>query len=307
MRALLPSLLVLALGLSSARPAFAADEAAAATPEATAAEAATDADVLAAARAADLFYQRRVQRLIGSLDSQDVAVRIEAIGLIGHLQDPSLVPKLLPWLQASNRTPEEIVATTCAIPTDGGQAAIPALKGLLKNEHAKVRVAAMNALTRLQSIASADYMARSSDTETAIRGSSASNLGVLNVADAAPILLKHLALDGKPHVRRMCVISLGLLGDRANGPAIAAALADSNPGVRRYAAEALVKLNYTPAIPNLLMAMEANVASDHIAHCLTLMTKQDFGFNSRANPLARTEAVEKGFAWWTANSKDLGQ
>jgi HEAT repeat protein len=306
MRAILPSLLVLALGLSSACPAFAADKTAAA-PEAPAAEAATEADVLAAARAADLFYQRQVQRLIGMLESKDVAVRIEAISLIGRLQDPALVPNLLPWLQSSNRTPEEIVATTCAIPTDGGQAAIPALKGLLKNENASVRVATMNALTRLQSIATADYMGRSSDPETAIRGSSASNLGVLNVADAAPILLKHLALDGKPHVRRMCVISLGLLGDRANGPAIAAALADSNPGVRRYAAEALVKINYTPAIPNLLMAMEANIASDHIAHCLQLMTKQDFGFSSRANPLARGEAIEKGFAWWTANSKELGQ
>jgi hypothetical protein len=68
-----------------------------------------------------------------------------------------------------------------------------------------------------------------------------------------------------------------------------------------------VKLNYTPAIPNLLMAMEGNVAGDHIARCLTLMTMQDFGFSSRANPLARTEAIEKGFAWWTANAKELGQ
>lgn len=305
MRALLPALFAAVFGVVPHAHLIAADE----QPAGDAVEVtvATDAEVLAAARAADLFYQRKVQRLSALLASPVEAERVEAISHIGHLRDPSLVPTLLPWLQASNRTPAELVAATCALPTDGGQAGIPALKNLLKHEDPSVRVAAMNALTRLQSIAATDYTARAEDKETAIRGSSAANLGVLNVADAAPILLKHLALDGKPHVRRMCVISLGLLGDRANGPAIAAALTDSNPGVRRYAAEALVKLNYTPAIPNLLMAMEANVASDHIARCLTLMTMQDFGFSSRANPLARTEAVEKGFAWWTANAKDLNQ
>lgn len=302
MRALLPALFAATVGILPHAHLIAADE-----PAEAEAVVATDAEVLAAARAADLFYQRKVQRLLGLLASPVEAERVEAIGHIGQLRDPSLVPYLLPWLQASNRSPAELVAASVALPTDGGQAGIPALKNLLKHDDPSVRVAAMNALTRLESIASADYLGRAEDKEAAIRGSSASNLGVLNVADAAPILVKHLALDGKPHVRRMCVISLGLLGDRANGPAITAALADSNPGVRRYAAEALVKLNYTPAIPNLLMAMEANVASDHIARCLTLMTMQDFGFSSRANPLARTEAVEKGFAWWTANAKDLNQ
>jgi HEAT repeat protein len=303
MRAILPALFAAACGLFPSVPVQAADEATAAAPAAETLD--VDAEVLAAARAADLFYQRKIERLKALLSSPSEADRVEAISHIGHLRDPAMIPTLLPWLQSSNRSPAELVAATCAVPTDGGQAAIPALKNLLKNDAPEVRVAAMNALTRLQSIASADYVARSSDKETAIRASSATNLGVLAVADAAPILLKHLALDGKPHVRRMCAISLGLLGDRANGAALADALTDSNPGVRRYAAEALVKINYTPAIPNLLMAMEGNIAGDHIARCLQLMTMQDFGFSSRANPLARSEAIEKGFVWWTANAKDL--
>jgi HEAT repeat protein len=301
MRALLPALFATLVGVVPTCLTAAEEAATDAAPVATD----IDAEVLAAARAADDFYQRKIQRLFAVLESPTEAERVEAISHIGSLRDPTLVPHLLPWLQASNRTPAELIAATCALPSNGGQAGIPALKLLLKHEDASVRVAAMNALTRLQSIGSADYLARSSDSETAIRGSSVTNLGVLAVADAAPILLKALALDGKPHVRRMCVISLGLLGDRANGPAIAAALADANPGVRRYAAEALVKINYTPAIPNLLMAMEANVAGDHIARCLKLMTMQDFGFSSRSDPLTRTAAVEKGFAWWTANAKDL--
>ncbi len=308
MRAILPALFAALIGLApTAQSGFAAEPAPAAPAVAAekAAAQATDAEVLAAARAADDFYQRQTQRLIAQLSSPAEADRLQAISMIGTLRDASLVPNLLPWLQSSNRTPAELVAATCALPTDGGQAAIPALKNLLKNDDPSVRVAAMNALTRLQSLASADYMARTKDSEPSIRASSDTNLGVMSVAEAAPILLKHLALDGQPHVRRMCAISLGLLGDRANGPALADALTDANPGVRRYAAEALVKLNYTPAIPHLLMAMEGNVAADHIARCLTLMTKQDFGFNSHANPLARNEAIEKGFVWWTANSKEL--
>lgn len=305
MRAILPTLFVVLIGLAPSGPLGFAAETLPAAAAAPAAAKATDAEVLAAARTVDEFYLRQVERLTAQLSSPTAADRLQAISMIGNLRDASLVPTLLPWLQASNRSPEELVATTCALPTDGGQAAIPALKILLKNDNASVRVAAMNALTRLHSLASADYLARTSDPEPSIRASSDTNLGVMSVAEAAPILLKHLALDGKPHVRRMCAISLGLLGDRAHGAALSDALTDSNPGVRRYAAEALVKLNYTPAVPNLLMAMEGNVAADHIARCLTLMTKQDFGFSSRANPLARAEAIEKGFIWWTANSKEL--
>jgi HEAT repeat protein len=301
MRALLPALLIAAV-LSPVVAVEAGDGAS--QPAAESGD--IDAEVLAAARAADHFYQRRVARLLDVLKSPDEASRVEAISHLGHLRDPALVPYLLPWLQASTRSPAELIAATCALPSDGGQAGIPAVKNLLKHEDAGVRVAAMNALTRLESLANADYLARANDPEMSIRGSSVTNLGVLSVADAAPILLKHLALDGKPHVRRMCAVSLGLLGDRAHGPALADALTDSNPGVRRYAAEALVKLGYTPAIPNLLMALEANVAGDHIARCLRLMTMQDFGFNARANTLARQEAIEKGFAWWTANAKELG-
>ena len=319
MRAILPALFAALIGMAPSGPAVFTAEGAAVPAKADAkaadkagdkttdkaGEPVTDAQVLAAARAVDLFYQRRVERLTALLASPNEAERVQALSLIGNLQDPELVSVLLPWLQSSNRSPAELIAATCSLPTDGGQAAIPALKNLLKNDDATVRVAAMNALSRLKSLASADYLARSKDQENSIRASSATNLGVMSVAEAAPILLKNLALDGYPHVRRMCAISLGLLGDRANGPALSAALADSNPGVRRYAAEALVKLNYTPAIPNLLMAMEGNIAGDHIAHCLTLMTKQDFGFSSRANPLARNEAIEKGFVWWTANAKEL--
>ena len=303
--ALISSLVATAIGLAPTYSADAAQPQSGKEAGAAPAAVASDAKVLEAARAADIFYQQQVNRLVAMLDDNNVAVRIKSIGHIGNLQDPSLITYLLPWMQASNRSPEEINAAINALPNEGAQPAIPVLKGLLKNDDATIRVNAMNALTRLQAIDSSDYTARAKDGVNAIRGSSLTNLGVMKIADAAAVLTKGLASDGQPHIRRMCAISLGLLGDPVNGPALTDALADSNPGVRRYAAEALVKINYTRAIPYLLMALEANVAGDHIARSLTLMTKQDFGFHSHDNAIARNEAVEKGFTWWTANSKEL--
>jgi hypothetical protein len=66
-----------------------------------------------------------------------------------------------------------------------------------------------------------------------------------------------------------------------------------------------VKIDYKLAIPNLLMALEANVSGGYIDHCVDLITGQDFGFDTRANALDRAAAVEKGFVWWAANAKSF--
>ena len=308
-RTLLTALFATAIGLA---PTFSAEVTATAADakdasSTPAAAPATDAQVLEAARAANIFYQHQVERVLAMLDDRDEAVRIKALRRIGNLQDPSLTGRLLPWLQSSNRSAEEINAAINALPIDGGQVAIPALKNLIKHDDATVRVNAMNALTRMKSLDSADYLARANDGVNAIRASSSTNLGVMKITEAAAILTKGLTFDGNPHVRRMCAISLGLLADPAHGPVLTDALADANPGVRRYAAEALVKINYTRAIPHFLMAMEANVAADHIARCLTLLCKEDFGFHANDNFIARNEAIEKGFAWWSLHSKELNK
>ncbi len=306
MRAPLSALLFAALTALPVAQAADAAAAPAATPSA-APTVSSDSDLLAAARAVDDVYQARIARLLDMLADADEQIRLKALSLIGQLYDPTLVPNILPFLQSSKRSTAELIAAASALTASGSEPATPLLKNLLKHPDPSVRVTAMNALTRLQAIQADDYKGRANDPSGAIRGSSDANLGRLAVADAAPILLKAMAFDERPHVRRMCAISLGLLGDKVHAPALTDALTDSNPGVRRYAAEALVKLDYKPAIPHLLMALEANVAGDHLNRSLKLLSGQDFGFDSRANPLARTAAIEKGFKWWTENSKDLNK
>jgi len=127
----------------------------------------------------------------------------------------------------------------------------------------------------------------------------------LKHAEAAPILISALRYDPRAHVRRMAAISLGKLGDRANAPTLMDALCDADPGVRRYSAESLVQLGAVESIPNLLMALEANVAPSHINRCLKILSGQDFGFDPRGNVLDRTTAIERGYEWWSLNAKNL--
>jgi len=264
-----------------------------------------DAQLLRAARAASNIYQYKLRGLIGDLASADPATRLQALSDLGHLSDPAVVPVLLPWLQASNRSPAEIIAAASALSVAGAEAAVPVLHGLLKHPDSQVRATAMNVLTSIAKIQPNDYKARSDDADDIIRGSSLTELGTLAQSDAAALLVKGLAKDVRPHIRRMCAIGLGNLGDKAMGASLTDALADADPGVRRYAAEALVKLGYTSSIPSLLMALESNVAGAHINRCLVLMCKTDFGFDPRADLLSRELAIEKGFQWWTAHAQDL--
>ena len=264
-----------------------------------------DARLLAAARMASYVYQYRLHGLEGQLNSPDPETRLQALSELGHLSDPAVVPVLLPWLQASNRSSAEIIAAASALSVAGAEAAIPVLHGLLKHPDSQVRATAMNVLTAIAKIQPNYYKARSDDSDDVIRGSSLTELGTLVQADAAALLVKGLATDTRPHIRRMCAIGLGNLGDKAQGPNLTDALADADPGVRRYASEALVKLGYTSAIPSLLMALEANIAGSYINRALMMLCKTDFGFDPRADQLSRSAAIEKGFQWWTAHAQEL--
>ena len=177
-----------------------------------------DAQLLRAARAASTVYQYKLHGLIGDLASSDPAVRLQALSDLGHLSDPAVVPVLLPWLQASNRSPAEIIAAASALSVAGAEAAVPVLHGLLKHPDHEVRATAMNVLTSISKIQPNDYKARSDDADDVIRGSSLTELGTLAQSDAAALLVKGLAKDVRPHIRRMCAIGLGNLGDKAMGP-----------------------------------------------------------------------------------------
>ena len=259
-----------------------------------------EAQVLAAARAASVEYQTRLRTLSEGLVAPSEAQRIDAVRALGGLRDPRSIPVLVPWLLKAERTPAELVAGITVLGRLGFQSPVPQLRSFAASDNADVRQAAVLALHQIGVINAGDWMLRAKEDDDALRLNALASLGHLSHAEAAEALVLGLA-HSKPLVRQAACIGLGRLGDKVHGEKLAVALTDSDPMVRRYAAEALATLDYKAAVPNLLMALEANVAGGYIVNALRVLTGQDFGFDPNAPLLHRQEAIERGFAWSTAN------
>lgn len=261
-----------------------------------------DAALLAATRAANEDYQRTFHLFAEDIASADEAVRVNAIRQFGWLQDPEAAKLLMPFLDAHTHTRAEVVAAAESLCDLGHAPAAVRFQQLLEAADPEIRLAALNGLSRLKAMTAAEYMRKARDDRDSIRGSAATNLGTLKHEEALDVLIKGLSGDHDPHVRRMCAIGLGRLGNKDSAKALTDGLSDSDPGVRRYCAESLVRLGHKQAIPSLLMAMEANVAGEHLNRCVMILSGQDFGFDARANPIERANAIEKGYAWWAENA-----
>ena len=289
-------------------PLMAADQAAA-TGTASDAPAAfpseTDRQLLMAARLADEVYQRHYQGRIDALGSPDEAARVRAIRDLGKLQDVEVVPLLLPFLEASKRSPAELMAASESVADLGAAVATDGLQRLLTHRDAAVRAQAQKSLTRLDAMGAGHFVPRAKDVDDAIRSSAVTNLGTLKHVEAAAVLIQALGHDDRAHIRRMAAIGLARLGDRTHAPALMEALTDGDARVRRYAAMGLAQLGAVEAVPSLLMALEANIAGAHVNRAIMQLTGQDFGFDPGANIIDRTAAVERGFVWWAANAQQV--
>ncbi len=292
-----PLLLISALGAVelAAPPEPAASDAQTTSP--------TDSDLLAAARIASVTYQKHLDALTVDLDSPDLAVRLATLRTLGNLQDPQAIVTLLAFVEAHERSADELSAVATALAGTGNPAAIATLRKFSAMSDAGVRLAAYNALGQLAAATAGDHTQRAKDSSQDPHLAALTNLGTIKQAEAAPLLVAGLNRNSSSLLRRMCAIGLGRLGDAANGPALQNALSDPDPQVRRYAAEAIVMVNFRPAIPYMLFALESNIASDEITRCIKLMTGQDFGFSSKLDGLKRQEAIDRGFLWWTANAE----
>lgn len=256
-----------------------------------------ETDVLGAARAASEEYQTRFRIIAEGLKSTVEKERIDAMRALAGLRDIETVPLLVPFLGAGNHSVNEMVMACTVLGRLGYQTPLPSLRQLTRHEDADVRQAALLAVDQIGAIAAGDWMARGKDADDAIQLAAIAHLGTMQHAEAGEILVKGLG-HPKSLVRQAACIGIGRLGDRALGEKLRASLTDADPGVRRYAAESLSRLNYTPAIADLIMALDANVAGDHLVRALRILTGgQDFGFDPRAPLYRRQESIERGFAW----------
>lgn len=265
---------------------------------------ATSAELLANARDQDLAWQQRRASLRSGLTSSVSEVRIQSIEAIADLQDPALAGDLLPFLETAT-PPEELAAACLATAHLGNAAAIPSLRIHLTHASPDVRQAAYQALEHLSGSTPQDHLGRANDSDPVLRDAAIVHLALFPVPEAAPILVANLARNSQASMRRLCALGLGRLGDRAQGPVLQKALIDGDATVRQAVADALVRLRYTPAIPALFMTLENPMAGDGIARCLTKLAGKDFGYQAKANETDRKAAIDRGWAWWTANAARL--
>jgi len=269
--------------------------------------AASDTELLAAARAADHVFQRSLALTYADLSAPDEAKVIAAIRTLGRLDIAEAVPVLLPLADGYHQTPAVLLAACETLADLNAVVATGVLQQLLTHADASVRAGAQKALTRLQSMSAPLYLQRGGDADDAVRASAVTSLGALEAGEAAGLLTEALRYDSRPHIRRMAAIGLGRLGDRSNAEVLIESLSDSDPGVRHRCAEALALLDVKRSIPFLIMALEANVSATHINRALIRLSGQDFGFDARANILDRQRSIESAFEWWSINAKDLQQ
>lgn len=256
-----------------------------------------ETDILGAARAASEEYQTRFRIIAEGLTSAVETKRIDTIRALAGLRDPEVVPLLIPFLGAGVHSTNELVMACTALGRLGYLTPLPSLRQLTHHEDAGVRQAATLAIEQIGAIAAGDWMARAKDSNDALQLAALAHLGTLKHAEAGELLVKGLDHD-KSLIRQTACIGLGNLGERSLGEKLRPALTDADPAVRRYAAEALSRLNYTPAIADLIMALDANVAGEHIVRALRILTGgQDFGFDPHAPLYRRQESIERGFAW----------
>jgi HEAT repeat protein len=204
-----------------------------------------------------------VERVSSDLSSSNWQVRAAAVTTLARLGDRGAVPPIVSALKDSDSRVRSEAAR--ALGTFNDQSATDALIGALRDQSADVRVEATFSLGRLKdSRALAPLTLLLSDGDPRVSLAAAESLARLQDPRATRVLIDSLSsTDWRVRSRATQVLARiageGML-DQAVGP-LTIALADKDPVVRYYAAEALVGIG-AKAIPSLIQALRSHRQSD---------------------------------------------
>lgn len=264
-------------------------------------------EVLKAARQANLYYLNRKQALIKQLESDKDSEKVKALRDLSALREASLIVVVKPYLDFNLHSNQVVQAACLALAKLNAQSQIETLTKITQHQNSndEIKQAAWNALAQLKQLKRVHFDDQSADLQTGIRATGITMLGTEQIGAAAPLLAKAVATDPRVHVRRMAAIGLGKIGDPDHAEALIKALADGDIHVRRYAANALVKMDHKKAIPYLLVQLESNVGGKWLNQSLIALSGQDFGYDHTGTLNERRKAIARGFSWYTDNSADF--
>lgn len=204
-----------------------------------------------------------VEKVSPDLSSSNWQVRAAAVTTLARLGDRSAVPMIIFALRDSDsRVRSEAARTLGAL---GDPRATDALTGALSDQSADVRIEVTFALGRIKdSRAVGPLTSLLSDRDPRVSLAAAESLARLHDPRATRVLIDSLSsADWRVRSRATQVLARvageGSL-DQAIGP-LAAALADKDPVVRYYAAEALAGIG-AKAVPALIEGLRSHRDSD---------------------------------------------
>lgn len=265
------------------------------------------AEMVRAAQEVNQVYQRHLWTLFTQLEEGDRDERLRAMEHLGRLGDERAVPHLMPFLDKDVHPVPVVEGAIAALSMLGSQRAAAALRELAaldREEHEEIRIAAVAGLSVMESMGLADYELQADQENDTLRRTAVTGIGLLEDGGPAEVLVEALHNDSRPLIRRIAAASLGRMGNDAYGDDLAKALTDSDAIVRRHAAEGLAMLDHQEALPELLLALEGNIASRHIDNAIVRLTGQDFGYDPHAPKVDRDLAIDKAFTWLTLRDRE---
>jgi HEAT repeat protein len=178
---------------------------------------------------------------LAALRDADVAVRREAVGVLGYLRDDAALGDLAE-VAANDPDAEVRRIAVGALGFASSISVLPALTRALADSQWMVREEAASTIGKLRlALAIPDLVRAMGDDYWQVRLKAARALGLLKAEAGLPALVAALG-DATSNLRKEAAIALGEIGDRrAIGP-LEAALADPDPDVRKLARLALTSI-----------------------------------------------------------------
>jgi HEAT repeat protein/beta-lactamase regulating signal transducer with metallopeptidase domain len=163
---------------------------------------------------------------------------------------PAASPSASGKTQATSAPTEAVQSSS----QGNGDAAVPGLISVLKDESAAVRLASVEALAQLQDPRAIDALAdvMRNDSDARVREAAASALGSIDSPRAVPALIAALGAERVAAVRAKIAWALGEIDDPRAVDALSAAVRDQNTEVRQQAVWALGEIESAEAVPALI-------------------------------------------------------
>jgi len=189
-------------------------------------------------------------RLFRYLQSENALIRVRAVEVIGRIQDPQDVPRLLPLLDDPDK--RVVLETVFALGQIGSTDAVPALTKTFEGASSNVQITVIEALGKIGGAEAAEFLHESLHAfKSDIRAATVMALARAGHSSSANALLVAIH-DPDPGVASLVAYALEKVESDRIAKTLVPVLKNEDPRVRAYAARTLGKQKTDAAVKPLI-------------------------------------------------------